>query len=120
MYGDNEVSNFDISYRNRLPPRPGPTLALWFTGGPPACPAAESAKKDKRAPEKSVQISKKSIWHLSNISITAEYDTVYGTFLNGSDFKRCRTDGTVRGTELKGVHITKRSRVRFGKERYTV
>ena len=25
--------------------RPGPTLARWCTGGPPACSAAESARK---------------------------------------------------------------------------
>ena len=33
--------------------RQGPTLTLWRTGGSPACPAAESARKDPRPDEKS-------------------------------------------------------------------
>ena len=39
--------------------RPGPKLATWCTGGPPACPAcppAESTRKDPRVPEKILQM----------------------------------------------------------------
>ena len=39
--------------------RPGPKLAPWCTRGPPACLAAESARKDPRAPDESVQMSPK-------------------------------------------------------------
>ena len=33
-------------------PRPGPTLAPWYSGGLPACPGAESTRKDQRSEEK--------------------------------------------------------------------
>ena len=57
---------------------PGPKLAPRCTGGPPACrPAAESARNDPRAPEKSVQIKKKKkkrthiyTWYFAIISNT--------------------------------------------------
>ena len=39
--------------------RPGPKLAPWCTAGPHACPAAESARKNPRTPEKSVQMFQK-------------------------------------------------------------
>ena len=39
--------------------RPGPILAPSCTGGPPACPAAESARKDSRPEDKSLVLRKK-------------------------------------------------------------
>ena len=42
-------------------PRPGPTLAPWCSGGPPACPAAESTSKEPRPQEKkNVGVQKKT------------------------------------------------------------
>ena len=41
--------------------RPGPTLGSWCTGGSPACPAAESARKDPWPEEKSFVLRKKKV-----------------------------------------------------------
>ena len=41
-------------------PRPGPTLAPWCSGGLPACPGAESTRKDPRPEEKKVPMGKKT------------------------------------------------------------
>ena len=44
--------------------RPGPKLAARCTGGPPACPAAESARKDSRPEEQTFYSAKKSISYI--------------------------------------------------------
>ena len=41
--------------------RPGPTLAPWSAHGPPACPAAESARKDPRPEGKKLLRKQNSI-----------------------------------------------------------
>ena len=45
--------------------RPGPKLAPSVPGGPPACPAAESARKDSRSEQKRYPMcEKKLIWYI--------------------------------------------------------
>ena len=39
--------------------RPGPTLAPWYTGGSPACPAAESARRRPAAGREEFYIPEK-------------------------------------------------------------
>ena len=41
-------------------PRPGPTLAPWCSGGLPACPGAESTRKDPRPQEKKMPMCKQN------------------------------------------------------------
>ena len=51
-------------------PRPGPTLAPWCSGGLPACPGAESTRKDPRLEEKEMPMCKKNaLIHIIVISI---------------------------------------------------
>ena len=41
-------------------PRPGPRLALWCSGGLPACPGAESTSRDPRPEEKKGRCAKET------------------------------------------------------------
>ena len=41
-------------------PRPGPTLVTWCSGGLPACPGAESTRKDLRLEEKKCRCAKET------------------------------------------------------------
>ena len=56
--------------------RPGPTLAPWCAGGSPACPAAESARKDPRPEEKKSKFCTKIVQRTTDMKLLVDKASV--------------------------------------------
>ena len=93
-------------------PRPGLILAPWYTDGLPACPGAESARKDPRPEEKKCRYAKKAHLYMVILVRTFEYLIQVVHLRQGN--KSESSTSTVRGPRKREVRSHQASRLYTG------